>query len=190
MRAVAFFAAVSIATLSTGQSLAQDAAAGEKVFAKCKACHVVDEDKNKIGPSLKGVIGRTAGTHAGFKYSPAMVEAGKAGLGLGRRQADGISSRPQGHDQRHEDGVSRPEEGRGSRQRHRLSQAIPLIARFIPHRVRPDMAGRPDCVRRRSAASGGGAQVRLSWPPAGPAGCRRPGRRQALQPDFGYSRRE
>ena len=80
MRVAAFLTAISIATLSAGQSLAQDAAAGEKVFAKCKACHVADEDKNKIGPSLKGVIGRTAGTHEGFKYSPAMVEAGKGGL--------------------------------------------------------------------------------------------------------------
>jgi cytochrome c len=80
MRVIAFFAALSIAGLSAGQSLAQDAAAGEKVFAKCKACHVADEDKNKVGPSLKGVIGRTAGTHADFKYATAMIEAGKAGL--------------------------------------------------------------------------------------------------------------
>jgi cytochrome c len=80
MRVAAFLTAISIVTLSTGHSLAQDAAAGEKVFAKCKACHVADEDKNKIGPTLKGVIGRTAGTHAGFKYSPAMIEAGKGGL--------------------------------------------------------------------------------------------------------------
>jgi cytochrome c len=80
MRAIAFFAAVSVATFITSQSQAQDAAAGEKVFAKCKACHVADEDKNKIGPSLSGVIGRTAGTHPGFKYSKAMVEAGESGV--------------------------------------------------------------------------------------------------------------
>lgn len=80
MRAIAFFAAMSVAALWAGQSQAQDAAAGEKVFAKCKACHVVEDDKNKVGPSLKGVIGRTAGTHADFKYSTGMIEAGKAGL--------------------------------------------------------------------------------------------------------------
>jgi cytochrome c len=80
MRAVAFLTTISILTLSTGQSLAQDAAAGEKVFAKCKACHVADTDQNKIGPSLKGVIGRTAGTLEGYKFSPAMVEAGKGGM--------------------------------------------------------------------------------------------------------------
>ncbi|MER8400068.1 MULTISPECIES: cytochrome c family protein [unclassified Mesorhizobium] len=80
MRAVAFFAAVSVATFVTTQSQAQDAAAGEKVFAKCKVCHVADKDQNKIGPSLNGVIGRTAGTHPGFSYSKAMTEAGKSGV--------------------------------------------------------------------------------------------------------------
>ncbi|WP_414692867.1 c-type cytochrome [Pararhizobium sp.] len=63
-----------------GHAAAQDAAAGEKVFAKCKACHVVDKDQNRVGPSLKGVIGRSAGTHEGFKYSKAMAEAGKTGV--------------------------------------------------------------------------------------------------------------
>jgi cytochrome c len=71
--------ALGLVIATAGQCLAQDAAAGEKVFAKCKACHVVESDTNKIGPALKGVIGRTAGTHAGFKYSKAMVEAGEKG---------------------------------------------------------------------------------------------------------------
>lgn len=80
MRAISVFAAMSVMTLAAGQANAQDAAAGEKVFAKCKACHEVTTDKNKVGPSLHGVIGRTAGTHEGFKYSTAMVDAGKGGL--------------------------------------------------------------------------------------------------------------
>jgi cytochrome c len=80
MRAIALFAALSAVTLIGGQARAQDAAAGEKVFTKCKACHVADEDKNKIGPSLHGVIGRTAGTHEGFKYSKAMIDAGESGV--------------------------------------------------------------------------------------------------------------
>jgi cytochrome c len=79
MRSIALLAAMSVMTLAAGQVHAQDAAAGEKVFAKCKACHVADTDKNKVGPSLNGLIGRVAGTHEGFKYSPAMVEAGKSG---------------------------------------------------------------------------------------------------------------
>lgn len=80
MRFIAIFAAIPMIMAWAGQSQAQDAAAGEKVFAKCKACHVADEDKNKVGPSLKGVIGRTAGTHPDFKYSTAMIDAGKGGL--------------------------------------------------------------------------------------------------------------
>lgn len=65
-----------------GAAFAQegDAAAGETVFKKCAICHVIDSDTNKVGPSLQGVFGRTAGTLEGFKFSNAMVEAGAAGL--------------------------------------------------------------------------------------------------------------
>lgn len=80
MRAIAVLGALFTATLITGHALAQDAAAGEKVFNKCKACHYADQDKNKIGPSLHGVIGRIAGTHEDYKYSSAMIDAGKSGV--------------------------------------------------------------------------------------------------------------
>ena len=53
-----------------------DPVAGEKVFAKCKACHVVEEATNRVGPTLNGVIGRVPGTVEGFKYSKAMTEYG------------------------------------------------------------------------------------------------------------------
>ncbi|WP_093362340.1 c-type cytochrome [Tropicimonas isoalkanivorans] len=56
-------------------------AAGEKVFKKCQACHQVGEGaKNRVGPVLNGVVGRTAGTLDGFKYSKAMIGAGEEGL--------------------------------------------------------------------------------------------------------------
>ncbi len=58
-----------------------DVAKGEKVFRKCKACHAVGEGaKNKVGPHLNDIIGRTAGTAEGFKYSKAMVAAGEGGI--------------------------------------------------------------------------------------------------------------
>ena len=61
----------------TTASLAQDAAAGEKVFAVCKACHQVGETaKNAVGPVLNGVIGRKAGTYAGYNYSDANKNSG------------------------------------------------------------------------------------------------------------------
>jgi cytochrome c len=63
-----------------GAASAQDAANGEKIYKKCAACHVVADAKNKVGPSLQGVFGRTAGTVEGFKYSEAMIQHGKDGL--------------------------------------------------------------------------------------------------------------
>ncbi|RXV59295.1 cytochrome c family protein [Roseovarius sp. A46] len=68
-----------LATLSFGAepAMAGDAAAGEKVFNKCKACHQVGEKaKNRVGPVLNGVVGRAAGTAEGFRYSDAMSESG------------------------------------------------------------------------------------------------------------------
>jgi len=53
---------------------AADAEAGKTIFNKCKACHQVG--KNAVGPDLKGVIGRKAGTHEGYTYSEAMKNSG------------------------------------------------------------------------------------------------------------------
>ena len=53
---------------------AADAEAGKTVFNKCKACHQIG--KNAVGPDLKGVIGRKAGTVEGYKYSEAMLNSG------------------------------------------------------------------------------------------------------------------
>ena len=56
-------------------------AAGEKAFKKCSACHQVGEGaKNRTGPHLNDVFGRTAGVIEGFRYSPAMKTAGEEGL--------------------------------------------------------------------------------------------------------------
>lgn len=48
-----------------------DPAKGEKVFAKCKACHKVD-GSNSTGPHLDGVFGRAVGAVGDFGYSDAM----------------------------------------------------------------------------------------------------------------------
>lgn len=53
-----------------------DAAAGEKVFKKCKTCHSLEAGKNMVGPSMAGIIGRAAGTVDGYKYSDAMAGSG------------------------------------------------------------------------------------------------------------------
>jgi cytochrome c2 len=64
--------------LSATPALASgDVAAGEKVFKKCKACHVVDAEKHKTGPHLVNIMGRAAGSADGFKkYSDAMKSSG------------------------------------------------------------------------------------------------------------------
>ena len=54
------------------------AAEGVKVFKKCAACHSIKEGgANKIGPALWGILGRTAGSVPGYKYSKAMAAHGK-----------------------------------------------------------------------------------------------------------------
>jgi cytochrome c len=51
---------------------AADAGAGEQVFRKCTVCHAIGPGANsRIGPELNGVIGRKAGSVAGYRYSEA-----------------------------------------------------------------------------------------------------------------------
>ena len=63
-------------SLASHTAMAGDVAKGEKVFKKCKACHYVDQEKNKTGPHLVGLFGRAAGSVEGYKYSAAMKESG------------------------------------------------------------------------------------------------------------------
>ena len=62
--------------MSVTPAAAGDAALGQKVFNKCKACHEATELKNKVGPSLKGLFGRKAGSIADYAYSGAMKDSG------------------------------------------------------------------------------------------------------------------
>lgn len=56
---------------------AQDVAAGEKSFNKCRACHQVGETaKNAVGPVLNGLFGRKSGTIEGFSYTEANKNSG------------------------------------------------------------------------------------------------------------------
>lgn len=52
-----------------------DAARGRGLFeSRCVACHALDRDR--VGPALGGVVGRTAGSRPGYDYSPALAAAG------------------------------------------------------------------------------------------------------------------
>jgi cytochrome c len=69
--------AVTLWAVMTAGAQAQDAAAGEKTFAVCKACHQIGETaKIGVGPVLNGVIGRRAGTYPGYSYSEANKNSG------------------------------------------------------------------------------------------------------------------
>lgn len=68
--------AIAAFLLSSGLASAQDAAAGEKVFVQCRACHQVGPSaRNVIGPTLNGLFGRRAGTIEGYGYSAANTAA-------------------------------------------------------------------------------------------------------------------
>jgi cytochrome c len=46
---------------------------GKLLFLRCASCHdISDQPSPKIGPNLKGVLGRKAGSLPGYAYSPAM----------------------------------------------------------------------------------------------------------------------
>ena len=81
-------ASLTLAAPVFAQDAMGDAAAGEKVFAKCQTCHVIaDADGNvlggknaKTGPNLYGLPGRVAGTYEGFKYGNSIVALGETGF--------------------------------------------------------------------------------------------------------------
>jgi cytochrome c len=57
----------------SGNTLAADAGKGKTVYEACAACHT--EKPDALGPSLQGVIGRTAGARDDYRYSNAMKRA-------------------------------------------------------------------------------------------------------------------
>ncbi len=79
MRSLIALAAVILLGASFAPpAIADGHAAGERVFKKyCAACHTVEPGKNRVGPSLHGSVGRTAGKVEGFKYSDANAKSGK-----------------------------------------------------------------------------------------------------------------
>lgn len=69
--------ALSLAALAAIPARAQDAAAGEKTFIVCRACHQIGQGaKDAVGPVLNGVVGRKAGTYPDYDYSKANKDSG------------------------------------------------------------------------------------------------------------------
>jgi cytochrome c len=72
-----FLLAATLVSVSTGLALAQDLAAGTTTFKKCAICHDIGETaKNKVGPELNGIDGRSSGSAPGYNYSDANKKSG------------------------------------------------------------------------------------------------------------------
>jgi cytochrome c len=79
-----------------GSAAGADPARGERVFQRCFACHSVGAGEHTLpGPNLRGVVGRRAGTQLGFRFSPALIEAGARGLVWTRATLDAYLADPE-----------------------------------------------------------------------------------------------
>jgi cytochrome c len=65
----------AVAALSSGAARAADDL-GKKTFESCAACHSMKAGENGVGPSLHNIVGRAAGTEAGFRFSGPMKRSG------------------------------------------------------------------------------------------------------------------
>lgn len=91
----AFWQSVGACCLWLVASSTAEADRGEELFGACKACHEIGEGaRHKVGPHLDGVMGRTAGSSDGFRYSSAMVKAGREGLVWSRETIDHYLGKP------------------------------------------------------------------------------------------------
>lgn len=85
---VRLLAATALTLLAAPAFASGDIAAGAKeTGAKCKSCHMIEADDGtsilkggKTGPNLYGVIGRVAGSVAGFRYGADMKALGETGF--------------------------------------------------------------------------------------------------------------
>lgn len=76
MRSIAILGVFAAVAMQAAPALANGVEDGARVFrTQCAACHTTDEGKNRVGPSLHGIVGRVSGTVEGFKYSAANKNA-------------------------------------------------------------------------------------------------------------------
>lgn len=102
MKSLMIIAAGITLSLSGAAFADGDAAEGEKLFKKCKACHAISNGDDvvqkggKTGPNLYSVMGRAAGG-AEFKYSGSLIAAGEGGLIWDEEQIAKYVADPRGY---------------------------------------------------------------------------------------------
>jgi cytochrome c len=66
------------ATAWSGSGFAADPERGRAVFAECAACHTLTEPTGAeaLGPSLEGLLGKTAGSRDDYRYSGPLRRSG------------------------------------------------------------------------------------------------------------------
>ncbi|TNF17790.1 MAG: c-type cytochrome [Rhodobacteraceae bacterium] len=82
-----FVPVLAVLPLLAGPAMAQDAAAGEADFKRCKACHAITADDGtdiqkggKTGPNLYNIIGRQVASEEDFRYGESIEAVGETGL--------------------------------------------------------------------------------------------------------------
>lgn len=85
LKSASLFFALGVAAPAFAQD--GDPAAGEKVFNRCKACHMIESPEGEMivrggrtGPNLYGIAGAPAGEVEGFRYGPGLTKAAEMGL--------------------------------------------------------------------------------------------------------------
>ncbi len=76
---IKFAGVVLVVSGISGPAFGADIEAGKLQFQKCATCHSLEEGKNRIGPSLFGVLKRSPGSLTGYRYSQAMTAFGADG---------------------------------------------------------------------------------------------------------------
>jgi cytochrome c len=69
--------ALAAASAAAMPATAADPARGEQLWRKCASCHTLGANgRNRAGPRLHGVFGRTAGSVPDYSYSEALRKSG------------------------------------------------------------------------------------------------------------------
>jgi cytochrome c len=72
-------------------------AAGERLFRQCSSCHEIGEGaRSRTGPALNGIYNAAVASREGFRYSPALVGAGDAGMVWDDENLAGYLANPRG----------------------------------------------------------------------------------------------